>query len=557
VRLRSLFTAALTGALLVGTAWAGVGIMPVSQLADEPARPGASSTTADSGRQTTAKRGAGDVNLPDSAADAADAVTGGETGAATGADLGPNELLVGAAKINLEPKPDASKGEVWVRDKAKCMAGIGSNGVNPEVLQDHAADWRSPWIENTNCLYMGGFGVGPSQPITEFDKEFGLWARTAAFKRGDKTLVLTILDAEGYNGLFTNMCPPEKACGAIDIGKQMGTELGIDPAGVIIASTHAHSGMDLIGGWGGVPPWYMRQVAEAIRESIRQAVATMEPATLEAGDTLARQYNGERRDSYYSAEDQTLNWIRAVDRTGEVVTTVGTYAAHATSHGSSTSIAHADWPGVFDKAVEDRFGGIGLMFEAGLGNMSASQNNKGSMGAALAELLPPVGEGTPVPSPDVKVAQTFWNQPVTNGPLGALGAGGFFDRRFEKGTPGTVEVAKKDWNVPCRSASPITVRTQATAARIGGVVVAAAPGEIFSNYSNTIEERSTITALSIGQANDALGYMPQSFETDDKARQGGGFAGGGVFEYEDAYAIDRCFGDMSLQTTLDMLAALK
>jgi hypothetical protein len=551
-----LFTAALTGALLVGTAWAGVGIMPVSKLSDEPAAP---KTTATSGQQTSAKRGApGDVNLPDKAADAADDATGGSgSGVPTGAELGPNELLAGAAKINLEPKPDAAKGEIWVRDKAKCLAGVGTNGVNPDVIRDHAADWRSSWIENTNCLYMGGFGVGPSQPITEFDKEFGLWARTAAYSRGGKTLTLTILDAEGYNGLFTNMCPPEKPCGAIDIGKQMGEELGIDPAGVVIASTHAHSGMDLIGGWGGVPPWYMRQVAEAIRESIRQAVSNMQPATVEAGDTLARQYNGERRDSYYSAEDQTLNWIRTVDRSGAVISTAGTYAAHATSHGSSTSVAHADWPGVFDKTVEDRFGGIGLMFEAGLGNMSASQNNKGSMGAGLAQLLPAVGGGTPVASPDVKVAQTFWAQPVTNAPLGTLGAGGFFDRRFDKGTPGAVEVAKKDWNVPCRSASPISVRTQATAARIGGVVVTASPGEIFSNFSNTIEERSSITALSIGQANDALGYMPQSFETDDKARQGGGFAGAGFFEYEDAYSIDRCFGDMALMTTLNMLEGLK
>ncbi len=84
-------------------------------------------------------------------------------------------------------------------------------------------------------------------------------------------------------------------------------------------------------------------------------------------------------------------------------------------------------------------------------------------------------------------------------------------------------------------------------------MISAAPGEIFSNFSNTLEERSSITAPAIGQANDALGYMPQNFETDYAAREGPGFVGGGVFEYEDAYSIDHCFGDMALLTQLRLL----
>jgi hypothetical protein len=59
----------------------------------------------------------------------------------------------------------------------------------------------------------------------------------------------------------------------------------------------------------------------------------------------------------------------------------------------------------------------------------------------------------------------------------------------------------------------------------------------------------------LAQANDALGYLPQSFELNPVGQQGLGFAFGGyVFvNYEDSYAIDRCFGDMTLETTLDLL----
>ena len=523
----------------MGSAWAGVGLAPV---------PGGKSGGASDTGTSTAGGSVGGVTAPGGGLQALQV--------GSGADLGLDEALVGAAKISLYPQPDASKGEVWVRDKAKCLPA-GTKGINPAGAQEHAADWRSPWIENTNCLYMGGFGVGPSQPIIEWDEEYGLWVRTVAVTRGGKTLVLSLLDAEGYNGLFNKMCPPEKACGAIDIGQQMAAEIpGLEASGIVIASTHAHSAMDLIGGWGGVPPWYMRQVAESIRQSIRDAVAAQVPARIEAGDVIARQNNGERRLHYYSAEDPSLNWFRAVGRDGGVVATVGTFAAHATSFGSSAIKAHADWPGVFAKRTEEKFGGMAVVFEAGLGNMSARGNNTGSMGGTLANLLPPVGAGKPVPAPNVRHAQEFWDQPVTNGPLGTLGAGGFFDRRFQA-TPAVVEVAKPDESqVPCRSASAVSVRTQVSAAKIGDMVITAAPGEVFSNYTNTLEERSPITSLAIGQANDPLGYMPQSFETMDAARQGGGFAGLGVFEYEDAYAIDRCFGDKALVTTINLLDTL-
>lgn len=522
----------------MSSAWAGVGLGPV---------PGGN------GAGQSAGAGDGLSGTPAVTGPAANVLSGLNVG--EGDVLGADEVKVGTSKIDLYPQPDASKGEVWVKDKAACVPA-GTSGLNPEAAADHVADWRSPWIENNNCLYMGGFGVGPSQPILEFDREYGLWVRTVALQKGDRTLVLSLLDAEGYNGLYNKMCPAEQACGAFDIAKQMSDELGINADGIVIASTHAHSAMDFIGGWGGVPEWYMRQVANSIRQSIREAVASAQPATLEAGDTLARGNNSERRDTYHSAEDPTLNWFRAVGRDGSVIATVGTFAAHATSFGSSETVAHADWPGVFAKEVETKYGGMGVVFEAGLGNMSARGNGRGSMGKSLASVLPPVGTGTPVLAPTVKVGQAVWDQPVTNAPLGTLGAGGFFDRAFQKGVPGFVRVGKSGNNRPCTSASPVSVHTGVTAAKIGNMIITAAPGEVFSNYTNTIEERGAITALAIGQANDALGYMPQEFETDDTARQGGGFAGGGVFEYEDAYSIDRCFGEMALISTLGILDSL-
>ena len=66
--------------------------------------------------------------------------------------------------------------------------------------------------------------------------------------------------------------------------------------------------------------------------------------------------------------------------------------------------------------------------------------------------------------------------------------------------------------------------------------------------------------MPLGQANDALGYMPQSFEMSPVGQQGLGFVASSraslFVNYEDSYAIDRCFGDMALETTIGLLDAL-
>ena len=144
-------------------------------------------------------------------------------------------------------------------------------------------------------------------------------------------------------------------------------------------------------------------------------------------------------------------------------------------------------------------------------------------------------------------------------PLTALGRPGFFDRKFSE-TPATVSVGKSE-SAPCASASPVSVEVASSAARIGDeFALTTSPGEIFSNLSNTIKEKSgAAVTMPLGQALDALGYMPQSFEHNVVGQQGAGFAvdGVAVVNYEDSYAIDRCYGDMALETAIGLLGGLK
>ena len=553
--LRSTLVAGLTGTLMVSAAWAGIIVAPTSV----PSQP----VTGGSGGAASA--------LPTGTATTGLTGTSNNVGSAS---LSAGQLLVGAAKTSMAPRPDLADqtrfpGASWETDPAKCKT------VAPEWFQDlptaavnaldGIANPGSTWPENPDCIYQGGFGLGPMNPVKAFDEELGLWVRSMAFSDGAQTLITTVVDGEGWLWDYKSKCTD---CGAKQIAAALGADpdlavRGVTPASHILHATHSHASPDFIGGWGFVPNWYMAQITDAIKATAKQSVMTMEAATLETGEQEARAFNSERRDTYRSAEEAQLSWVRAVavetpaPATPRVIATLGAYAAHPTSKGTNGGVAHADWPGLFDKRLEERFGGIGLHFMTGLGNLSNSGGT--TIGTSLADLIPAVGAGRAVDDTTVKLAQTFVTSALTNVPLTALGTPGLFDRKFNP-TPAVVNTGESD-TAPCLSASPQSIELPVSVARIGNdVIFSAAPGEVFANYTNTVKEKNTgRIAFPLAQANDALGYMPQSFEINPVGQQGLGFVAGGFLfvNYEDSYAIDRCVGDLLLEETLTMLEAVK
>lgn len=498
-------------------------------------------------------------------------------GSAVAVDLpstpAPGKMFVGAHKVNLEPRPEEYNG-YWERDYEQC-ANLSESlltrqqGDQPDQFQrevDHLANAGTPWPENPNCIYQGGFGIGPMNPVTSFDTEYGIWARSIAISDGtlNGTAVLTILDAEGYLWNYAKKCKGEgeQRCGAKDLAQRFSQSTGIPSKNFVIGATHTHAGPEFLGGWGFVPDWYMRQVQDAIDEAVTGALENMQEATVEIGEERYREGNRERRDTYRSAEEQQLTWLRAYTDSGTgktVIATMGAYAGHPTSWGNNDGIAHPDWPGTFVKEVERlQGGGVGLFFMTGLGNMTNGGGRTG--GVPLARKIPPVGEGIQITDTRLKMDQSIWDHPATNVPLTALGAPGFFDREFNA-NPAQVRTGKSPDTAPCVSASPFSVEVAVSALRIGNqFALTTGPGELFSNLTNTIKEKSgAIVTMPLAQMNDALGYMPQDFELNMAGQQGLGFAIGGVLvvNYEDSYSIDHCFGDMALEESLRLLGELK
>ena len=81
-----------------------------------------------------------------------------------------------------------------------------------------------------------------------------------------------------------------------------------------------------------------------------------------------------------------------------------------------------------------------MFLQTGLGNISPD-GKKLEMGNGMANVIPSMGTGSRITDTNVRVGRKFWDQPVTNVPLGSLGAAGFFDRQFDP-EPAAVNVGE-------------------------------------------------------------------------------------------------------------------
>jgi hypothetical protein len=456
------------------------------------------------------------------------------------------QFLVGAGKVSIAPNPPA--GEKW--QTKGCQIFDVTNPV--ETFPDPSWDFemqQTPWPQSPDCIYLGGYGIGPVRPANGVSP-LGVWAKAVAFSDGTDVVIMGKIDAVGYFYRYDGgQCAD---CGIADIREALSKEFkasGIDvPAGnITFAASHSHGSADFLGGWGGVADWYLKQARDAMTQAARDAVASLRPAVVRTGDVVARGFNGERRDFYRSASDNQLVWIQATAGS-EVVATIVNYAAHPTVLGSDNLLIHPDWPGSTEKRLEDVFGGVGMELMSGLGNQSDSaapgvEGTPEAIGEGLANVaIADIPSGTTVPGGDVAADVEEFVQPVTNVPLGGLGLLGFFDRAFEP-IP-AAGAWGENMTKPCVSGSPVAVRAAMGAYKVGDVVLTYGPGEMFSNMTAAVKDEldASRQAMVVSLANDELGYLIQSFEFDLAGQQGLGFVGG-IVEYEEAFSLDHCFGD--------------
>ena len=474
-------------------------------------------------------------------------------------------FLVGADATSLYPAPQLYKG-TWQREG--CTEIDENNMDQTHLLPGDGHGWP---LASKDCIYLAAFGIGPARAAHTVD-DGGVWVRSLAVSNGKDTIVMQIVDAPGF--LYTYNADICDACGIHDIRQKLAGDTGLPVGNFSVGATHTHAGPDLYGGWGGIPKWYSAQIRDSVIASAKQALLRLTKATITVGEVVLRGFNSERRDTYYSTPDYQATWLQAKTSKGAVLATLANFAAHPTIVGGP--VLHADWPGATDRRFEQIFGGTGLLFNGGLGNMSVrgrggknEDEEAENTGRAFADAVAVDvrGGGVKLTTNDVVAKIAEVSHPVTN-PLLALGGNlNLFSRDSLPTSPGGDVPGAYHWSksgsLPdnpdpgmlrgCDTASAFQVKTIVSGYRIGNALILIAPGEIFSNMAITAKSRTASSAITFvfGQTNDSLGYIIQSFEFDTQgnvATEYGTMTG----EYEEVFSLDRCFGDHVLQTMLDI-----
>lgn len=567
---RSWVVGLVIGLGLVSGAMAGVGLGPIKDQISKPADRTIGTSPAKGAAPSGAAVAAGATHttpqqVPALAAQTVDLNLPGK--------LSGGNFLVGADATDLFPSPTLFGGEVW---QTEGCTVISEDPEQTHIDQTHLlpGDGHGHPTASKNCIYQGGFGIpAPVRPAVEYD-DGGIWVRSLAISNGESTVVMQILDAVGW--FYTYASQICDGCGIKEMRAKIAADTGIPDVNISIGATHSHAGPDGYGGWGGLPTWYWDQIRDSVIASAKQALLNLEPATITVGEAVLRDFNNERRDHYYSTADYQATWLQAKTAGGQVLATLANYAGHPTT--VSGPVLHADWPGAASRRLEELYGGVGLLFEGGLGNVSfrgrggETQDERAeNSGDAFADAVSAdvtLG-GITLTTNDVAASVSKFAHPVTNPVLAAGGVVSLFARDFLP-TGGGAAPAAYHWAKPgapdpanpdpeqlgylrgCDTASALGVTTLAGGFRIGNALILFAPGEIFSNIAEVAKSKTPGSAMTFvfGQTNDSLGYIMQSFEFDILSNVVTEYVTM-TAEYEEFFAIDRCFGDHITQTLID------
>ena len=278
----SILTGLLSAVLALGVAWGAVGLLPVDPLSDDAA-PAPVPT-----------------ELPSpSTAETAEAELVEEVTFTEGGRLEGGLFLVGAHNESIAPIP-VSQGGPW----------------NPHGNGYDCGPIEQEYLPNSDPSCLRTFDRMWATGVDEA-ADLGIHARAIAIGNGETTVAFVVLDAVSwFYGYDPSICPddpnapmPQDTCGSRAIAEDLSAELGIPAKNFVIASTHTHASADTTARG---PSWYYEYVRDQIKDAIRGAVGSMQPAQLQTGAIPAKAFNIDRRIVTRAVPDAELTWLRAV-----------------------------------------------------------------------------------------------------------------------------------------------------------------------------------------------------------------------------------------------------
>lgn len=153
-------------------------------------------------------------------------------------------------------------------------------------------------------------------------------------------------------------------------------EFNIERAQIYFGATHTHASL---GGWGKgfvaeqfagpYQPAAVTWFADRLAAAAQAAVADLKPAAAGYGEVAAREFVRNRLVGSLGRVDPALNLL-VVKQSGGITAVIGSYAAHATVLPANVMEFSGDYPGCWQRFLEESTGGMAVFFAGGTGSHS-------------------------------------------------------------------------------------------------------------------------------------------------------------------------------------------
>jgi hypothetical protein len=346
-----------------------------------------------------------------------------------------------------------------------------------------------------------------------------LKARAVFLRAGDRSLLLVSCDVIGFT-----------VDDADDIRAEIAAAVGRPRSAILLAATHTHCGpaTQPMPGLGDVDIAYMGRLRTLVVEAAEEAAAEPVPAefsyALEAVEPLG--YNRRRKD--FCGVDPVLK--AAIFKSAERTIYLLNYACHAVVFGRRSHVS-ADWPGAVVRSIEAS-GDRAVFLQGFCGDIDpVLQMNRWGEGTAddlrdIADLVLrrlrkaeryAVAEKEPrlaAAERRIAVPLAVWDKRTIERRAAAFA-------KTYKQFPGAERFAA-EWReralaaAPAMRKAPYIPNVPVQALAIGGLRIAALPGELFCEIGLKLAKTQG-PLMSVGYADGNIGYIPQDKDFRDTA----------------------------------------
>ena len=266
---------------------------------------------------------------------------------------------------------------VW----GELAAGFGSAKLTPTVN----ASTDVPTQGRFRSLSLAGYGNRHGKPATGVHDD--LFVKAIAFKVQDRVGIIV-----GADALIIPRDVEERAM------RRLEQESGLRREQVYLSATHTHSSL---GGWGegtvaesfagpyqpGAQIWF----ADCITAAIQSALKDLKPARFGHGSFNASRFIRNRLVGKLGNVDPEFTFC-VLEQEGGKRAVMGVFGAHATILSADMMEFSADYPGAWQRAIEQATGGLAVFLAGGVGSHSPVPQTNGlagveQMGQDLAKIV--------------------------------------------------------------------------------------------------------------------------------------------------------------------------